>query len=61
MSVSTGDLITRNYGNFRGVDFRGEDINNLARSPDSINMWKDYKEVKSIRTRPAMALETLTA
>ena len=55
MSVETGDRVTRKYGNFRGVDFRGED-NNLARSPDSLNVWKDYKETDSIRTRPALAL-----
>jgi len=57
MSVSTGDLISRIYGGFRGVDFRGEDIN-IIRSPDSLNVWKDYKEVDSIRTRPGMVLQT---
>jgi hypothetical protein len=55
--TDTGDLITRVYGGFRGVDFRGEEIN-LARSPDSLNVWKDYKETESIRTRPGMALQT---
>lgn len=50
------ELITRVYSNFRGVDFRGEEIN-LVRSPDSLNVWKDYKETESIRTRPAMAME----
>lgn len=55
MSDSTGDLITRVYSNFRGVDFRGEEIN-IRRSPDSLNIWKDYKETDSIRTRPAMEL-----
>ena len=55
MSDSTGDLITRVYSNFRGVDFRGEEIN-LRRSPDSLNVWKDYKETDSIRTRPGMEL-----
>ena len=54
MSDSTGDLITRIYTNFRGVDFRGEEIN-LVRSPDSLNVWKDYRETNSIRTRPGMA------
>ena len=49
------DLITRIYSNFRGVDFRGEEIN-LVRSPDALNVWKDYKETDSIRTRPAMEL-----
>lgn len=53
----TGDLITRVYANFRGVDFRGEEIN-LIRSPDSLNVWKDYKETDSIRTRPSMEMKT---
>ena len=47
------DLVRRVYSNFRGVDFRGEEIN-LTRSPDALNMWKDYKETESIRTRPAL-------
>lgn len=50
-----GNLVSRIYKNFRGVDFRGEEIN-LLRSPDSLNMWKDYRETDSIRTRPGMAL-----
>lgn len=49
--MASGDLIRRIYGPFRGVDFRGEEIN-LARSPESINMWKDYSKTESIRTRP---------
>ena len=55
MSDPTGSLVTRIYSGFRGVDFRGEEIN-LIRSPDSLNVWKDYKETESIRTRPGMAL-----
>lgn len=55
MSDSTGSLITRLYSNFRGVDFRGEEIN-LVRSPDSLNVWKDYRHTESIRTRPGMEL-----
>ena len=51
MSADTGNLISRIYGNFRGVDFRGEDVN-LSRSPDAVNVWKDYREIESIRTRP---------
>lgn len=50
------DIVSRIYSNFRGVDFRGEEIN-LVRSPDSLNVWKDYKETESIRTRPGMALK----
>lgn len=45
------EIVSRVYNNFRGVDFRGEEIN-LVRSPDSVNVWKDYKETESIRTRP---------
>ena len=47
------EKVSRIYSNFRGVDFRGEEIN-LARSPDALNMWKDYKETESIRTRPGL-------
>lgn len=49
----TGERVTRIYSNFRGVDFRGEEIN-IVRSPDSLNVWKDYKYTDSIRTRPCM-------
>ncbi len=49
------EIVSRVYANFRGADFRGEEIN-LLRSPDCINVWKDYKEVDSIRTRPEMEL-----
>lgn len=51
MSADTGDRISRIYGGFRGVDFRGEEVN-LSRSPDSVNMWKDYRETESIKSRP---------
>lgn len=50
------EIVSRIYSNFRGVDFRGEEIN-LVRSPDALNVWKDYKETESIRTRPGMALQ----
>ena len=53
--ANTGDIVSRIYSNFRGVDFRGDEIN-LVRSPDSLNVWKDYKETESIRTRPALRL-----
>ncbi|MBQ9913050.1 MAG: hypothetical protein IJO73_02355 [Clostridia bacterium] len=48
--------ITRVYGGFRGADFRGEEVN-LSRSPDCLNVWKDYRETDSIRTRPALNKE----
>jgi hypothetical protein len=51
------DLVKRIYESFRGVDFRGEEIN-LHRSPDSLNVWKDYKQTASIRTRPGLVLDT---
>lgn len=54
--TETGDIVSRIYSNFRGVDFRGEEIN-LVRSPDSLNVWKDYKETESIRTRPGLELK----
>ena len=47
------DMVSRIYSGFRGVDFRGNEIS-LVRSPDSINMWKDYRETESIRTRPGL-------
>ena len=47
------EIVPRIYSSFRGVDFRGEEIN-LVRSPDALNVWKDYKETESIRTRPGM-------
>ena len=49
------ETVSRIYSNFRGADFRGEEIN-LVRSPDCLNVWKDYKNTESIRTRPGMAL-----
>lgn len=51
--MSSGDLISRIYHSFRGVDFRGEEVN-VLRSPDSLNMWKEYGEIESIRTRPKL-------
>ena len=51
------EIINRVYSNFRGVDFRGNEIN-LLRSPDSLNVWKDYRETESIRTRPETKLDT---
>lgn len=55
MAVS-GSLITRNYTDFRGVDFTDREVS-LHRSPDSLNMWKDYKNLgKCIETRPDIEL-----
>ena len=51
MSDETGARVSRIYGGFRGVDFRGEEVH-LSRSPDSVNMWKDYSGTESIKSRP---------
>lgn len=53
---TTGSTISRIYANFRGVDFRGDEIN-LTRSPDALNIWKNYKETESVETRPEMSLQ----
>lgn len=52
MSI-TDNLITRVYGNFRGVDLRGDEIN-LSRSPESLNMWREYKTDAGVCTRPTL-------
>ena len=53
MSAETGDRITRKYGSFRGVDFRGDECG-YSRSPDSLNVWRNYKKLSSIETRPGL-------
>lgn len=56
MSTVSGSLITRNYANFKGVDFSDNEVA-LTRSPDSLNMWKNYSKLgKCIETRPDLAL-----
>ncbi len=57
MSEVSGSLITRVYGNFRGVDFTKSN-NSLMRSPDALNMWKNYGNElgKNIETRPGLEL-----
>lgn len=55
----SGTLITRNYANFRGVDFSNrKDEILLYRSPDALNMWKNYKSAngRCIETRPDIEL-----
>ena len=52
---STGAVVTRKYGSFRGVDYRGDEIH-LTRSPDSKNVWRDYKGNFGICTRPGLTL-----
>lgn len=55
--MSETGKVSRIYSNFRGVDFRGLEIN-LIRSPDALNMYKDYLQTESICTRPGLALHT---
>lgn len=56
MAQVSGSLITRNYTDFRGVDFTDREVS-LHRSPDSLNLWKDYKKLgKCIETRPDIEL-----
>lgn len=53
MASISGSLISRIYGNFAGVDFTNNNVA-LNRSPDSLNMWKNYRNSigKHIETRP---------
>lgn len=51
------DVVSRIYSGFRGCDFRGLEVN-LLRSPDCLNVWKDYTKTESIRTRPGLELDT---
>lgn len=53
MAISTGDKVTRKYENFRGVDFRGDECA-INRSPDALNVWRNYRKPYGIETRPAL-------
>ena len=53
--MALDDLITRNYSNFRGVDFTNDNAA-LTRSPDALNMWRNYKDDDCVQTRPGMKL-----
>lgn len=55
MAQVSGSLVPRQYNNFRGVDLRGGEVT-LFRSPDSLNMWKDYRKDEGISTRPDIEL-----
>lgn len=55
--LAVGSLKIRRYGDYGGVDFT-DDIVSLRRSPDSLNMWKNYKTLgKGIETRPSEELQ----
>lgn len=51
----SGNLITRKYNNFRGVDYRDGEIS-LNRSPDALNLWKNYRNSNLLETRPDIEL-----
>lgn len=55
-------MVTRQYRDFRGVDFSNKDIQ-LNRSPYSLNMWKNYKASlgRCIESRPDIELDTAYA
>lgn len=55
--MDSDDIVTRCYSGFSGVDLRSEEPY-LKRSPDCLNVWKDYRESDSIRTRPGMKCHT---
>ena len=53
---AAGGLTIQKYNNFRGVDFTDSKVAE-TRSPDALNMWKDYKTLgKKIETRPEIEL-----
>ena len=57
--IVSGNLITRNYQNFKSVDFSNRrDEVSLYHSPDALNIWKNYKDTsgKAIQTRPDIEL-----
>ena len=51
----SGNLVTRKYNNFRGVDYREGEIS-LNCSPDALNIWKNYKNSNLLETRPDIEL-----
>lgn len=59
MSGVAGTLVRKEYGNFRGVDFSSMSYEvSPYRSPDALNVWKNYKNAsgKGIETRPDVEL-----
>lgn len=55
--MTTATIIKRNYKNLKGVDFSNEPcLVNINRSPDALNVWKDYSNADDvcIETRPRL-------
>ena len=55
--AASGTLVTRKYNNFKGLDTREGEIS-LNRSPDSLNMFRNYKTSNLLETRPDIELLT---
>lgn len=55
--ATSGSLVTRKFYNFRGIDTREGEIS-LNRSPDALNLYKNYKSSNMLETRPDMELLT---
>lgn len=55
--ATSGSLVTRKYGNFKGLDVREGEIS-LNRSPDALNMYRNYKSSNMLETRPDIELLT---
>lgn len=55
--MNSGQLRVQRYYNFKGVDFT-DNYTAETRSPDAINMWKNYRTLgKLIETRPDVELQ----
>lgn len=52
--LNAGKLKVQVYNDFRGVDFTDNNVSE-SRSPDALNMWKNYKTLgKKVETRPGI-------
>lgn len=55
--LAAGSLSIQRYNNFKGVDFTDKAVSQY-RSPDALNMWKNYKTLgKCVETRPEIELQ----
>ena len=57
MASTSGSLVTRKYANFKGIDAREGEIS-LNRSPDALNLYRNYKASNLLETRPDIELLT---
>ena len=55
MAQVSGRLVTRKYSNVKGLDVREGEIS-LNRSPDALNMYRNYKSSNVLETRPDIEL-----